>query len=119
MGSASPAGDASYAAAGVKWRWRFAKRWTLESGLGVAVHDGATSNPFEDGDPQADVYRRTHQMLGARAVFHDTLALERRIDERRSIALTFEHLSNGGAPFGHDENQSLNEIGLRCAVQLR
>src|SRR5262245_35065990 len=44
--SANLAGDTSYAAAGLLWRWRFAPRWTFEPSVGVAVHDGATHNPY-------------------------------------------------------------------------
>ncbi len=116
MASINTQGDTSFAAAGLYWRWGFAERWALEPGLGLAVHDGATSNPYGPGDPRAAIYEDEHQMLGARVLFRDTLALERRLGERRAISLVVEHLSNGGALFGHDSNQSLNEITLRYAV---
>jgi hypothetical protein len=110
-------GDTSYAAAGLSWRWRFAENWTLEPGLGIAVHDGALDNPYPSGDPRAVDYARSHQLLGARVLFRETLAVDRRLDERHSIGVSFAHLSNGGALFGNEDNQSLNEIALRYTMR--
>jgi hypothetical protein len=117
MVSANLAGDTSYAAAGLLWRWRFARRWRLEPSLGLAVHDGATDNPYPPGDPRADEYAHTHQLLGARVLFRETLAIDRQFDERHLLGLSLTHLSNGGALFGHDDNQSLNEIALRYTIR--
>lgn len=119
MVSANTAGATSYAAAGLYWRWAFAENWALEPGVGLAVHDGATDNPYAPGDARADVYEAHHQMLGSSVLFRDTLALERRVGEGRFVGLAIEHLSNGGALFGHHSNQSLNEIAVRYTVRLR
>jgi hypothetical protein len=110
-------GDTSYAAAGLAWRWRFAEHWMLEPSLGLAVHNGATHNPYAPGDPRAEAYAREHQLLGTRVLFRETLAIDREIDDRHSLGLSFTHLSNGGALFGHDDNQSLNEIALRYTIR--
>jgi hypothetical protein len=117
MASINLNGDTSYAAAGLLWRWRFAPSWTLEPSLGAAVHDGALDNPYPAGDPRADDYAREHQLLGTRVLFREALALERRLDDRRSLGIVFEHLSNGGALFGNEDNQSLNEIALRYTLR--
>jgi hypothetical protein len=117
MLSANLNGDTSYAAVGLAWRWRFARHWTLEPSLGVAVHDGATHNPYASGDPRAAAYARDHQLLGTRVVFRETLGVDRDLDDRHALGLVFEHLSNGGALFGHDDNQSLNEIAVRFTVR--
>ena len=74
MVSANTNGDANFAAAGLYWRVRLSPHWSLEPGLGLAVHDGELHNPFPRGDPRADAYGREHQILGARVLFRDTLA---------------------------------------------
>ena len=35
------------------------------------------------------------------------------------IDLVLEHLSNGGDLFGHSDNESLNELGLRYSTRFR
>src|SRR5512145_1929069 len=50
--SANLNGDTSYPAVGLAWRWRVAQHWTLEPSLCLAVHDGATHNPYSPGDPR-------------------------------------------------------------------
>jgi hypothetical protein len=117
MVSANLNGDTSYAAAGLAWRWRPARRWTVEASFGVAAHDGALRNRYPPDDPRADAYARSHQLLGKRVLFRESLALDREIDQRRSIGLVFEHLSNGGSLFRNADNQSLNEIALRFTVR--
>lgn len=115
--SANLKGDTSYAAAGLAWRWRFAQHWTLEPSLGLAVHDGATHNPYAPGDPRAEDYAREHQLLGTRVLFREMLALDRQLGEHHAVGLVIEHLSNGGALFGQDDNQSLNEIAVRYTLR--
>jgi len=111
-------GDTSYAAAGLQWRIPLQGRWTLEAGLGVAVHDGALRNPYASTDARHGRYEREHQLLGTRVLYRESVALERRVDQRRSIALVYEHLSNGGALLGHEHNQSLNQIGMRFSIRF-
>ena len=115
--SANLAGDTSYAAAGLLWRWRFAPRWTLEPSVGVAVHNGATHNPYPPGDPRAEEYAHTHLLLGTRALFRETLAVDRQLGARQSLGISLVHLSNGGALFGHSDNEGLNEIALRYTIR--
>lgn len=118
MASVNSNGDTSFVAAGLYWRLRLNRDWTLEPGFGVAVHDGARHNPYGSGDPRAAQFAHDHQLLGSRWVFRDSLALDRRVGEGRAVGIVFEHLSNGGALFGHSDNQSLNEIGVRYTIAL-
>jgi hypothetical protein len=117
MLSANLAGDTSYAAAGLLWRWRFARRWTFEPSFGLAIHNGATHNPYPPGDPRAEEYAREHQLLGTRALFRETLAVDRELDARQSLGLSIAHLSNGGTVFGHSDNEGLNEVALRYTIR--
>jgi lipid A 3-O-deacylase len=118
MASANLDGDTSYAAAGLYWRVRISDRWSIEPGFGFAVHDGALRNPYPDGDPRADAFAQSHQLLGSRVLFRDSLGVRRSLENGRAVSLTFEHLSNGGSLFGHEDNQSLNELTLSYSVQL-
>lgn len=118
MASVNTEGDTSYAAAGLYWRVRLSKSWSLQPGFGVAVHNGKLHNPFPSDDPRASDFSRSHSLLGARTLFRDTLAVEHQIDDRHEIALVYEHLSNGGSLFGHRDNEGLNEIGVRYSVRF-
>jgi hypothetical protein len=112
-------GDTSFASAGFLWTWRLSPTWWVEPGLGLAVHDGALDNPFPVSDQRNVEYQHDHQLLGTRWLFRDSLALEHDIGGGHSLGLVFEHLSNGGKVFGHDDNQSLNELGLRYTTRFR
>ncbi len=118
MVSANLNGDTSYAAAGLEWRLRLNDQWSLQPAICVAVHDGAEHNRYQPSDPRAHDYARRHQLLGSRVLFRESVALERRLDDRHAVALVYEHLSNGGGLFGHDDNQSLNQVGVRLSVRL-
>ena len=119
MASINTDGDTSFAAAGLYWRWRPNRVWSVEPGFGLAVHDSELHNPFPDSDPRAAIFQRAHQLLGTRLLFCDTLALDRDIGGGRTIGLGFEHLSNGGKLFGQRDNESLNELGLRYSATFR
>ena len=112
-------GDTSFASAGFLWTWRLSPTWWAEPAIGLAVHDGALDNPFPAADPRGIDYQHEHQLLGTRWLFRDSLSLEHDIGGGHSIGLVFEHLSNGGKLFGHDDNQSLNELGLRYTTRFR
>lgn len=117
--SANLNGDTSFAAAGLYWRWKLGHRWRIEPGFGLAIHDGKLHDPYPASDPRSIDFEREHQLLGTRLLFRDSLALERQIGGGRSIGLVFEHLSNGGEVFGHRDNGSLNELGLRYTMRFR
>lgn len=118
MGSLNTGGDTSFGGAGVYWRVPFGGHWTLEPGLGLVVHDGVLKNPFDPADPRAEAYAHEHQLLGTRYLFRDSIALDRDIGAGRTLGIVFEHLSNGGSAFGHRDNQSLNELGVRLTVAI-
>jgi lipid A 3-O-deacylase len=119
MGSVNTHGDTSFAAAGLYWEWRPWRAWSVEPGFGLAIHDGELHNPYPDGDLRAAAFQHDNQLLGTRLLFRDTLALDRDIGHGRALGLVFEHLSNGGNLFGHRDNESLNELGLRFSSKFR
>lgn len=118
MGSLNTDGDTSFGGAGFYWRIPFAGHWTLEPGFGAVIHDGALKNPFDQQDGRAKDYAHAHQLLGTRYLFRDSIAIDRDIGAGRTFGVAFEHLSNGGSAFGHKDNQSLNDLGVRLTVPL-
>ena len=118
MASANLSGDTSFAAAGLYWPWRFDPDWRLEFGVGLALHDGELHNPYPASDPRAAAFQYEHQLLGTHMLFRDSLALDRAIGAGCSVGIVYEHLSNAGDLFGHSDNESLNELGVRFSMGL-
>jgi len=87
-------------------------RWEIEGpsgiffgiGLGGAVHDGL----LDPTDPNK-------KALGSRFLFHIPIEIGLRLDERRSISVYFEHMSNG---FLADSNEGLDSIGVRYGYKF-
>ncbi|HVY87292.1 MAG TPA: acyloxyacyl hydrolase [Hyphomonadaceae bacterium] len=119
MVSGNLGGDTSFVATGLYWGLPDVWGWQPELGFGLALHDGELHNPYPLSDPRAADYQREHQLLGTRTLFRDTIAFDHSIGRGRSVGIVFEHLSNAGNLFGHRDNESLNELGLRFTVQIR
>ena len=87
-------------------------RWEIEGpsgiffgiGLGGAVHDGL----LDPTDPDK-------KALGSRLLFHIPIEIGLRLDERRSISVYFEHMSNG---FLADSNEGMDSIGVRYGYKF-
>lgn len=105
-------GDTSYAAVGLEWRWQFAEKWALTPGLGYALHDGATNNPFRNGTPQATQFNRDHILHGSNDLFRLSAGVERRLGEHWSIEGVVLHYSHGQM-LGHGRNQGNDQAGVR------
>ena len=73
-------------------------------GLGGTVHDGL-QDPT-DPDKKA---------LGSRILFHIPIEIGLRLDDRRSISVYFEHMSNA---FLFDSNEGLDSIGVRYGYKF-
>lgn len=119
MVSANTNGDTSYVAAGLYWRIPVSENWSVEPGIGLAIHDGALHNPYPPENPAAAEYARRHQLLGMRMLFRDSIGVRRQLRNGAAIGITFEHLSNGGELFGHHDNQSLNEVSVWYSRSFR
>lgn len=117
MASVNTAGETSFAAVGLEWRWRFAEHWALEPGLGYAVHNGETNNPYANGTQEAADFAEEHVLLGSRDLFRTSLALTYDAPGPWEVGLIFEHLSHGQI-IGHGRNQGLDEFGLRVGYQF-
>jgi hypothetical protein len=91
--------------AGARWQWE-QPRWRtfLALGLAVAVHDGETFTTDQD-----------RKELGRRVLFHDSIEYGYRIDERNSVSLYFEHISNASTA---TKNQGLDALGVRYGYRF-
>ena len=96
------AGDASYAAAGLSYRW--GERIYVRPGLGIAVHTGSARD-FEIPDNGKIEF-------GSRILFQPELGLGFQASERLSIEASWVHLSHARL-FGR-QNPGIDNIGVRA-----
>ncbi|MGE3304007.1 MAG: hypothetical protein AB7M12_12945 [Hyphomonadaceae bacterium] len=112
MASVNTAGETSYAAIGLDWRWKFAEGWALEPTLGYAVHDGDIDSPYDKADPRHGPYVEDHLLLGSRDVFRVGFGLTRDLTPRWAAQLQWDHLSHGQI-LGTGRNEGLDDLGVR------
>jgi hypothetical protein len=111
-GTVRPAVGASVNTSGYTSRAYVDARWEYQTpsgiffglGLGGAVHDGL----LDPTDPDK-------KALGSRILFHIPIEIGLRLDERRSISVYFEHMSNA---FLADSNEGLDSIGVRYGYKF-
>lgn len=97
-------GDTSQAYAGLSWSWQPVERWFVEVSLGGAVHDGKLSTSDRD-----------RKELGSRVLFRESLSLGFQIDERNSLMVTLDHISNANLA---GNNEGLDTFGLRWGYRF-
>ena len=74
------------------------------SAWAARVHDGL----LDPTDPDK-------KALGSRILFHIPIEIGLRLDDRRSISVYFEHMSNA---FLVDSNEGLDSIGVRYGYKF-
>jgi lipid A 3-O-deacylase len=94
------AGRTNVAHAGLSWQFPITNRVFIETGLGLAVHDGATGRASAHGQ----------SAMGCRYAFRETLGLGYRLGSGWNVVASVEHLSNGGLCA---RNRGLTHAGLR------
>lgn len=99
FGAFNTAGDTSYAAAGLSWR--FGKTLFVRPGLGLAIHDGSAGR-FDDPDTIA---------LGSRILFEPELGVGYQLGDRTSIEAHWVHLSH--ATLFSGQNPGIDNVGAR------
>lgn len=97
-------GDTSQLYAGLTWRLEPLSRMFVEFSLGGTVHNGKTESAGLD-----------RKELGSRALFRESLSLGIQLDERNSISLIFDHVSNARLA---SHNEGLNNLGLRWGYRF-
>jgi lipid A 3-O-deacylase len=113
MASVNTAGDTSFAALGLTWKWNVAPGWAIEPSFGYAVHNGELENPFPpDQSAARQAFQDSHALMGSRDLFRSSLAISRDMGENWGLQLVYEHLSHGQI-LGDGRNQGLDELGVR------
>ena len=115
-------GDTNYAATGLAWRFDIDRRFYIQPGIGIAVHDGRVNLPSPDAPgltPQERLKRatdrRTRLDLGSRVLFEPELSLGWKATRRVSWELSWIHLSHARLA-GH-YNPGVADVGLRMVYR--
>ena len=110
-GTVRPALGASINTEGYTSRAYLDARWEIELGrvflglgVGAAIHDG-----------ELDASAPDRKALGSRVLFHIPIELGLRLDDRSSISVFFEHMSNAELA---DANEGLDAIGVRYGYRF-
>ena len=118
LAGVNTAGETSYVASGMAWRFDLTERLYVQPGIGVAVHDGRVNIPPPNQPgltPQERLKRlsdrQTRLDLGSRVLFEPELSLGWKATERLSLELSWIHLSH--ARLAGSYNPGLGDVGLR------
>nr|WP_294168739.1 acyloxyacyl hydrolase [uncultured Sphingomonas sp.] len=106
FGGLNSAGDTSYAAAGLSYRW--GKRFYLRPGIGLAVHTGSAGDFEVPGNGEIE--------FGSRVLFEPELGIGYQANDRLSVEASWVHLSQGQL-FGK-QNPGIDNIGVRLNWRL-
>lgn len=102
--SINTSGYTSKAYLDLRWEVDLSHRVFMGLGLGAAVHDG-----------KLDPFWPDRKALGSPVLFHIPFELGFRLDERQSVSLYFEHMSNGNFA---NYNEALDNLGVRYGVKF-
>lgn len=106
FGALNSAGNTSYAAAGISYRW--GNRFYVRPGVGLAVHNGSAGE-FEIPD-------NGEIEFGNRILFEPELAIGFQASERLSVEASLVHLSQGQLFSG--QNPGIDNVGIRLNWRL-
>ena len=104
FGAVNTAGDTSYAAAGLSYK--FGDKIFVRPGIGIAIHNGS-----------ADNFQRTDRIaFGSRILFEPELGIGAQINDRLTIEASWIHMSHAQL-FGR-QNPGIDNIGARLTLGL-
>ena len=104
FGALNSAGDTSYAAAGLSWK--FGDKLFVRPGLGLAIHNGS-----------ADKFDRPDRIaLGSRILFEPELGIGIRLAPRLTLEASWVHMSH--ATLFSRQNPGIDNIGARFSLAL-
>ena len=106
LASVNSAGDTSFAAAGLSWK--FGDRLYVRPGIGIAIHDGPELQLAADG---------SQTQLGSRVLFEPELSVGVRLSQKADIEATWVHLSHARI-FSGVQNPGLDIFGVRLVFEL-
>ena len=104
FGALNSAGDTSYAAAGLSWK--FGNKIYVRPGVGLAIHNGSAAN-----------FNRTDRIaFGSRVLFEPELGVGAQVNDRFSIEASWVHMSHAQL-FGR-QNPGIDNVGVRLNLKL-
>ncbi|MEO6247784.1 MAG: acyloxyacyl hydrolase [Sphingomicrobium sp.] len=104
FGALNSAGDTSYAAVGLSWK--FGDRIFIRPGLGIAIHNGS-----------ADRFDRPDRIaLGSRLLFEPELGVGVRVSSRLTVEASLVHMSH--ATLASGQNPGIDNAGIRLSLGL-
>jgi lipid A 3-O-deacylase len=104
FGALNTAGDTSYAAAGLSYK--FGDKFFIRPGVGIAVHNGSD-----------DEFQRTDRIaFGSRVLFEPELGIGARLNPRLTLEASWVHMSHAQL-FGQ-QNPGIDNIGARLTLGL-
>ncbi len=108
--------ETSFVAVGFNWDFAINDKWAFSPSFGYAIHNAdPLMNPYQ---PWQSSERRAWDLneieFNSRDQFWTSLAFERKLDEKSSLYVAFEHLSHGQI-LGEGQNQGLSNIGVMWA----
>ena len=104
FGALNSAGDTSYAAAGLSWK--FGDRIFIRPGLGLALHTGSAQT-FDRPDRIA---------FGSRVLFEPELGIGVRLARHATLEASWVHMSH--ATLFSGQNPGIDNIGARLSLAL-
>lgn len=112
------AGQTSYAATGLAWRFDLTERVYIQPGIGIAVHTGRVNLPSPTApglSPEERLKRledrRTLLDLGSRVLFEPEVSIGWKATRRLSMELSWIHMSH--AQLAGSYNPGVGDVGLR------
>lgn len=122
LGAVNTKGGTNYLAGGLSWRFRFADRFYVQPGIGLAVHDGRINlaSPNAPGLTDAERIKRVNDLrtkldLGSRVLFEPELSIGWLATPRLSVELSWIHLSHG--QLAGRQNPGLGDFGVRAVYR--
>ena len=116
------AGGTDYIASGFAWRFALDRRFYVQPGIGLGIHDSrvAFPSPDEPGITAAERAKRIRDFrtkldLGSRVLFEPEMTVGWKATPRMSVELSWIHLSHGRLA-GH-YNPGVADVGLRFSYR--
>lgn len=100
--------DTSAAFGGLTWHWPLGRHIFIGFDFGLAVHDGET-----------ETLRTDTKELGTRVLFREALELGVLIQNKYTLSLRLDHISNGHIiPGGSGSNEGLDTFGIMYGMRF-
>jgi hypothetical protein len=100
--------DTSAAYGGLSWHWPLGRHVFIGFDFGLAVHDGET-----------ETIRTDRKELGTRVLFREALELGVLIQDKYTLSLRLDHISNGHIiPGGSGSNEGLDTFGIMYGMRF-